>query len=310
MVNEVNKLIHNTILDQGGVSLPGVGTIYVTRKPATKISSKSISTPRLTLALSPDKRSISIVDAIANIAQIEITQAEDIYRRWLNKVRQDDGSISIFEVCSINNSHIVIDPLFSSKLNSSSNNEIEISCRSHTYRNISIILAVITVAFVAAYWLYSNTLKDTTSNEVQVEISTEAITDNNIDEIEIILSDNQDVTTDGIAEEITNDEIVVEEQGSTTDMIESVTIDDWRQRDDIRHWVVVGSYSSEENVARAIADLEAKNPDIMFATFQLGSMYAVAAFGSSEYADCESFKQEHMKQFKQSWIHTPRKYKK
>jgi predicted RNase H-related nuclease YkuK (DUF458 family) len=213
-------------------------------------------------------------------------------------------------VCSINNSHIVIDPLFSSKLNPSSNNEIEISCRSHTYRNISIILTVIAVAFVAAYWLYSNTLKETTSNEVQVEISTEAITDNNIDEIEIILGDNQDVTTDGIAEEITDDEIVVEEQGSTTDMIESVTIDDWRQRDDIRHWVVVGSYSSEENVARAIADLEAKNPNIMFATFQLGSMYAVAAFGSSEYADCESFKQEHMKQFKQSWIHTPRKYKK
>ncbi|MBO7185547.1 MAG: hypothetical protein J6V59_01465 [Alistipes sp.] len=310
MVNEVNKIIHNTILDQGGVSLPGIGTIYVTRKPATKISSKSISAPRLTLALSPDKRSISIVDAIANIAQIEITQAEDIYRRWLNKVRQDDGSISIFEVCSINNSHIVIDPLFSSKLNPSSNNEIEISCRSHTYRNISIILAVIAVAFAAAYWLYSNTLKETTSNEVQVEISTEAITDNNIDEIEIILDDNQDVTTDDITEEIADDEIVVEEQGSTTDMIESVTIDDWRQRDDIRHWVVVGSYSSEENVARAITDLEAKNPDIMFATFQLGSMYAVAAFGSSEYADCESFKQEHMKQFKQSWIHTPRKYKK
>ena len=310
MVNEVNKIIHNTILDQGGVSLPGVGTIYVTRKPATKISSKSISAPRLTLALSPDNRSISIVDAIVNIAQIEITQAEDIYRRWLNKVRQDDGSISIFEVCSINNGHIVIDPLFSSKLNTSSNNEIEISYRSHTYRNISIILAVIAVAFVAAYYLYSNTLKETTSNEVQVEISTDAITDNNIDEIEIILVDNQDITTDDITEEIADDEIVVEEQGSTTDMIESVTIDDWRQRDDIRHWVVVGSYSSEENVARAIADLEAKNPDIMFATFQLGSMYAVAAFGSSEYADCESFKQEHMKQFKQSWIHTPRKYKK
>lgn len=310
MVNEVNKIIHNTILDQGGVSLPGIGTIYVTRKPATKISSKSISAPRLTLALSPDKRSISIVDAIANIAQIEITQAEDIYRRWLNKVTQDDGSISIFEVCSINNSHIVIDPLFSSKLNPSSNNEIEISCQSHTYRNICIILAVIAVAFVAAYWLYSNMLKETTSNEAQVEISTEAITDNNIDEIEIILSDNQDITTDDITEEITDDEIVVEEQGSTTDMIESVTIDDWRQRDDIRHWVVVGSYSTEENLTRAITDLEAKNPEIMFDSFKLGSMHAVAAFGSSEYADCESFKQEHIKQFKQSWIHTPRKYKK
>ena len=137
------------------------------------------------------------------------------------------------------------------------------------------------------------------------------ITENNTLEVtDDSTADNQNITTDYIIPDAVEEEIIAEEQGSTTDMIESVTIDDWRQRDDIRHWVIVGSYSSEENVARAIADLEAKNPDIMFATFQLGSMYAVAAFGSSEYADCESFKQEHMKQFKQSWIHTPRKYKK
>lgn len=310
MVNEVNKLIHNTILDQGGVSLPGVGTIYVTRKPATKISSKSISAPRLTLALSPDKRSISIVDAIANIAQIEIIQAEDIYRRWLNKVRQDDGCISIFEVCSINNSNIVIDPLFSSKLNPGSNNEIEISCQTHTGRNICIILTVVIIALGAVYYLYANILNNTTSEAIQVEMVADITENNTLEVTDDSTADNQNVTTDYIIPDAVEEEIIAEEQGSTTDMIESVTIDDWRQRDDIRHWVIVGSYSSEENVARAIADLEAKNPDIMFATFQLGSMYAVAAFGSSEYADCESFKQEYIKQFKQSWIHTPRKYKK
>lgn len=310
MVNEVNKLIHNTILDQGGVSLPGVGTIYVTRKPATKISSKSISAPRLTLALSPDKRSISIVDAIANIAQIEITQAEDIYRRWLNKVRQDDGCISIFEVCSINNSHIVIDPLFSSKLNPGSNNEIEISCQTHAGRNICIILTVVIIALGAVYYLYANILNNTTSEAIQVEMVADITENNTLEVTDDSTANNQDVTADHIIPDAVEEEIIAEEQGSTTDMIESVTIDDWRQRDNIRHWVVVGSYSTEENLARAITDLEAKNPDIMFATFQLGSMYAVAAFGSSEYADCESFKQEHMKQFKQSWIHTPRKYKK
>ena len=310
MVNEVNKIIHNTILDQGGVFLPGVGTIYVTRKPATKISSKSISTPRLTLALSPDKRSISIVDTIANIAQIEITQAEDIYRRWLNKVRQDDGSISIFEVCSINNSHIVIDPLFSGKLNPSSNNEIEISCRTHTGRNICIILTVVIIALGAVYYLYANILNNTTSEAIQVEMVADITENNTLEVTDDSTADNQNVTTDYIIPDAVEEEIIAEEQGSTAQIVVSVAIDDWRQRDDIRHWVVVGSYSSEENVARAIADLEAKNPDIMFATFQLGSMYAVAAFGSSEYADCESFKQEHIKQFKQSWIHTPRKYKK
>ena len=310
MVNEVNKLIHNTILDQGGVSLPGVGTIYVTRKPATKISSKSISAPRLTLALSPDKRSISIVDAIANIAQIEIIQAEDIYRRWLNKVRQDEGCISIFEVCSINNSNIVIDPLFSSKLNPGSNNEIEISCQTHTGRNICIILTVVIIALGAVYYLYANILNNTTSEAIQVEMVADITENNTLEVTDDSTANNQDVTADHIIPDAVEEEIIAEEQGSTAQIVESVAIDDWRQRDDIRHWVVVGSYSTEENLARAITDLEAKNPDIMFATFQLGSMYAVAAFGSSEYADCESFKQEHMKQFKQSWIHTPRKYKK
>lgn len=310
MVNEVNKIIINTILSHRGVYLPDVGTIDVTREPATRTSRNSISAPRFTLQLLPHRMNISIIDVIANIAQVDTTQAEDIYKRWLDKVTQPDGNISIYEVCHIHQNNITIDPRFSDRLNPNVEDELELSRRTHTGRNICIILAVVITALGTAYYLYTNISNNATPEDIQVEMVADIVEDNHLDVIDDIVTDNQDITTDYIAPDAVEEEIIAEEQGSTAQIVVSVAIDDWRQRDDIRHWVVVGSYSSEENVARAIADLEAKNPEVLFDTFELGSMYAVAAFGSSEYADCKSFKDEHIKQFAQAWIHTPRKYKK
>ena len=308
MVNEVNKIVYNTLLSQGGVYLPDVGTIYVTRIPAAKTSRNSISAPSLTLELSPNMLSASIINAIVNTAQVDTTLAEDIYRRWLEKV-SNDGNISIYEVCSIHKQHIVIDPRFSDKLNPNLNKEMTISRHSHTGRNVSIILTLLSVALGAAYYLYNNILGHTTSEDIHIEMLSAVVEDNNLDETEDITTENQDIISDCIIDTTAENEEIIEEQGSTCDIVESTPADDWRQRDDIRHWVVVGSYSTEENVARAIANLEAHNPDIKFDIFELGSMYAIAAFGSSEYADCKLFKDEHIKQFAQAWIHTPRKYK-
>ena len=89
-----------------------------------------------------------------------------------------------------------------------------------------------------------------------------------------------------------------------------ISATDWRLRDDICHWVVVGSYSTKENANRAISDLERQNPDLRFTSYALGSMIAVAAYGCSTYEECKEFKDTHIDLFPQAWVHTPRRYKK
>ena len=60
---------------------------------------------------------------------------------------------------------------------------------------------------------------------------------------------------------------------------------------------------------RAISSLEKQFVGHMFSYFRLGTMYAVAAYGSAKREDCETFKRDYNDDFKQSWIYTPRKYR-
>ena len=86
-------------------------------------------------------------------------------------------------------------------------------------------------------------------------------------------------------------------------------VTDWRTRDDIRHWVVVGSYSTTANAERAIADIMKRMPQMQCNYFKLGSMYAVAAFGSADSEECQEFKRAYVKEFEQSWVYTPKKFR-
>ena len=93
------------------------------------------------------------------------------------------------------------------------------------------------------------------------------------------------------------------------DVVVEDVVEDWRTNTDIRHYVVVGSYSTEKNAERAINELSGKYNELLFNYFKLGSMYAVAAFGSTNREDCERFVCEYKQSFPQLWIHTPRKHK-
>ena len=107
---------------------------------------------------------------------------------------------------------------------------------------------------------------------------------------------------------ITESEDIAIETPTETQEVEEV-IADWRSRDDIRHWVVVGSYSTTNNAERAISDIEKRYPEILCTYYRLGNMYAVVVFGSADNEECQQFKRAHSKEFKQSWIHTPKKFK-
>ena len=50
-------------------------------------------------------------------------------------------------------------------------------------------------------------------------------------------------------------------------------------------------------------------PDAQCDYFKLGSMFAVAVYGSKELSDCQEFKQAHIKEFPQSWIYTLKRYR-
>ena len=88
MVGEVNKIIYNMLISGKGVFLPEVGTLYIERQGARKISENKLIGPRNVVNFTSQEQAPSLVAEIVSIAGCSEEQAQDIYNRWLLKTRE------------------------------------------------------------------------------------------------------------------------------------------------------------------------------------------------------------------------------
>lgn len=285
MVNEVNKLIYNAIVKYHAVYLPDVGTLCVVRHPATMSSKNELIPPRFDVELSLDNRAKSLVDIISAEVAVDKQRAEEIYARWSDKLHKG-GIMEIDRVGTLRNNSFVADAEIIKALNIS-NQPFRIT-RKRNYAPLYLLLTLVVLGALGyGGWRYFDTKQD----QVVVEIVAE---EQVMPEVELpLVQDTQPI------------EIEMIEDASNNEVIES----DWRENGGIRHWVVVGSYSTTENAERAIADIVKRLPKMQCNYFKLGSMFAVAAFGSADIAECQEFKNAHSKEFPQSWVYTPKRYR-
>lgn len=286
MVNEVNKLIYNAIVKYHAVYIPDVGTLCVVRHPATMSSKNELIPPRFDVELSLDNRAKSLVDIISAEVAVDKQRAEEIYARWSDKLHKG-GIMVVDRVGTLRNNSFVADAEIIKALNIS-NQPFRIT-RKRNYAPLYFLLTLVVLGALGyGGWRYFDTKQD----QIVVEIVAE---EQVIPEVELpLVQDTQPVEIEMIEEEASNNEV-----------IES----DWRENEGIRHWVVVGSYSITENAERAIADIVKRLPEMQCDYFKLGSMFAVAAFGSADIAECQEFKNAHSKEFPQSWVYTPKRYR-
>lgn len=286
MVNEVNKLIYNALLKYHALYLPSVGTISVARCSAAFSSKNELLPPRFSVEYSSNNCAKSLIDIISVEVGVDVKRAEEIYSRWLERARE--GSVvTIDRVGTLRDKSFEADEALIKALNISTE-PLRVT-RRKTKAPLYIILSLILVCsiFGGGWWYLNN-------QPVAVATPIEVVAEEVVLEQEIPLV----VEIEQIEEEI------VEE----TEIVEDIVVD-WRTRDDIRHWVVVGSYSTTENAERAISDIMKRMPDMQCDYFTLGSMYAVAIFGSADIAECQQYKNTYIKDFTQAWVYTPKRFR-
>lgn len=288
MVSEVNKIIYNRLVSNGALYIPDVGTLTLLRQPAMYTSRKRIVSPRYFVDFTADKIADSLVDIIADVASVDVATAEDICLRWLDKVRTEDG-FTIEGVGILKSGHFTLDEALESQLCPFGVNYINVTTRRRGWAFAAVACVVLALYGISAWWF----MRDTATVEPQILVAEEIVDE----ESQIVETEEQGSAAEQIAE-------IVE-----TPVPEVVTPADWRDNENIRHWVVIGSYSTTENAERAIKEFETKSPDLMFSHIRLGSMYAVASYGSAEKTDCEEFVQNHKCDFAQLWIYTPKRYR-
>ena len=290
MIDAVNGLIFNTLIAERAIKLPNIGTLYIERSAATT-DGKRVVSPRYAVNFSSHIDAVSIVDIIARIASVDVTTAHDIFERWEAKCREGN-TLHINGVGTLRDKTFITDDELLKSLNSSQIDSFTLTRKrgSATWW-IAAIVVVVAVCMAGAYLYYPDVLCSAdTTHHVEAVANIEEVAVN-----EVI------VTEDNIEEEIT----VIEEP----EVVEVPAVKDWTSANDIRHRVIVGSYLTKENAQRAIRDIERRLPELKCSIYMLGSMHAVAIYGSADNADCEVFMSEYGADFTQMWIHTPKRFR-
>ena len=303
MVNEVNKIIYNRLITEREITLPGIGSLSLVRRAASMSSRDVVVAPRLTIEFSSRTTGGSVVDAIVSAGSVDMAAAEDIYSRWLEKVLSD-STLTIEGVGILRNKSFEADKELLAMLNDIGDTHVNIvrKRKSRAMLWVGLILSIIAliVSIAAIFNIDISAMSNkTTNSDKLVETTVENIIE-------------EPVAEDVASGELTTD---VEEDIHTQDVVavESVVVatvaDNWTMCDDIRHWVVAGSYSTMSNAESAVETITKRHQDIDCRIITLGKMYAVAIYGSSDRDDCVQYMRKYHKNFGEAWIFTPKEYR-
>lgn len=292
MVNEVNRLIYNALAEHSSISLPDIGSLRIVRR-AAKIEGNRVAPPRFAIEFFSAEEGKSLVDIIATEANISTAEAKDIYLRWLDKVKQGNELI-ISGVGTLHDKSFVVDGDLSKALNPRSATPLKI----HNRRKLPIYIYIaIAIGVVVAVGSNHRADNSTTTTEPKVDVVEKPVVADNIESEQIVEAEPQIV--EPIAESTTEELAKDSAQQPAR----------WSDSDDIRHWVVAGSYSTRENAERAVESILSKKQADYCDILPLGKMYAVAVFGSADKIECERFVRDNRHNFKQSWVYTPKRFK-
>lgn len=115
---EIGRIVRHRLAAEETVLLPGIGSLGVRRTPARRLSATRIAPPCRSVEFSSAEQGVSLVDTIARAASCTPEQAQDAYRRWLDKSRDpQSGRLTIVGVGTLFQKSFRPDPAFDRLLN-------------------------------------------------------------------------------------------------------------------------------------------------------------------------------------------------
>ena len=314
MVNEVNKLIFNTLVEQGAIYIPNLGTLSIHSTPSHKRGNRVVP-PSHSVVYTTECKATSLSNVIMAIANIDETNADDIVARWHKKIN-DSGRVAIDGVGTIANGAFTPNSELIAKLNIH-NEPIYLNGKVRSSRKwwlIPLIVLSLVALGLNLYLLFSRDKIEpiapvaNTSTESLVTENTTA--ENQQISNDTITTDSSTQETNTQEEEIANIEVINAEPAPeiTEQEVEQTEakITDWREHD-TRHYVIFGSYSTMANANTAIKKIERNNPAAQCKVIRIGTMFGIAVFGSNNHDECNTFKRNNRTVYKDAWIHTPKR---
>ena len=287
MVGEVNKIIYNMLISGRGVRLPQIGTLYIERQGARRISEDRLLSPRNVVAFSSHEEAPSLVDEIVAIAGCQTSQAEDIYERWKSKTLAD-GVLTIGGVGQLKGKSFQMEQPFNSAINPKGVKTLVV--RRPRRRSNSCLYAVCGVCVIVAlcicgYIMWGDSLfpKSDTENVVAAVPAEQVVeaTDEEIPAAEPMVSQPETRVP------------------TATVPAQTPAVQNRRYA----YYVVMGVFSTEANADRAIEQVHSKASEAKCEVLPFGSKFMVTMYGSDSREDCNTFARSYRELFPDLWIY-------
>lgn len=159
MKQQVDRLIANTLLDEGVVYLQGVGTLILYRCAAKLLSAKQLQSPYRELRLVKEQQGESLTTYISRVANVSEERASDIYAEWLEQSLRND-ILTIEGVCCIEKGALRTLQAFEDMANPNGRGTIRVNPRTNYFIHIVAALCMSFALGVAGYVLYTNSTLD------------------------------------------------------------------------------------------------------------------------------------------------------
>lgn len=299
MVGEVNKIIYNMLVSGRGVYLPKVGSLYIERQAARKISADKLLSPRNVVAFQSGEQAPSLVAEIVAVAGCSDEQAADIYQRWSAKTREG-SNIKIGGVGVLNQKSFVMESDFASAINPKGVKTIVIRRRSNTWLYALCAVCVLVALGFLGYIMFGGEQK-TAVKRAESIAQTEAqpvveqgVAESANAEGQVNTTDNTTATATTAATTTLSDTSTQAAQTADTAMTTSV---------DYEYYVVMGIFSTEENAQRAIEQAESRIKDLNCRVLPFKDKFMVTLFGSDKIGDCNSFANSYRDIYADLWVY-------
>jgi hypothetical protein len=296
MVGEVNKIIYNMLVSGRGVYLPDVGSLYVERQAARKISADKLLSPRNVVAFQSGEQAPSLVNEIVAVAGCSVEQAADIYQRWSAKTREG-SNIKIGGVGVLNHKSFVMESEFASAINPKGVKTIVIRRRSNTWLYAICAVCVLVALGFCGYMMFGSkqTIDAMRIEPIAKVVEQPAATDAVAQGVEgeVATSANSANSAGGNAVTSTNASTQLAQPTETVA----------NSGADYEYYVVMGIFSTEENAQRAIAQAESRIKDVSCKVLPFKDKFMVTLFGSDKIGDCNAFANSYRDIYADLWVY-------
>ncbi len=294
MKQQVDNLIANTILDEGEVYLPEVGTLLLYRHGAKLLSKKEMQRPYNELRLTKEQRGKSILSHISQIANVSEERASDIYAEWLTQSLRNN-ILTINGLCIIDNNDITTDKTFEIMANPKGRGSVKINPRTNHFIYIISGVCMGFALGIAGYVLHTNGTIERLFAKHSIAPASVAFENTSDTVVEVIEPAKEAVSE--VVTEPTSTEVTIEQPA------ESAILPMHKGSS----YAVWGVYNELQNAKDAIAWLANKFPEINADIYQYDARYMVALCELPSRSECgrkvSSWKAK-SNSFKSVWVYT------